>query len=202
MAEGFGDCIAFLERITDLDGVSNAVGEAMNSDSVRVAAVTGVREHFINSEGPDGTPWPQLQHDRPGSTGGSPLRDTDRMMAATFATSEGSSVTVLNNRRQAMLQHHGGVIVPVNVTFLTIPATVEAKRAGGASMFPGTLVPRINSERTGGVMIDENEVVQYYLTKRSVIPPRPFIGFSAQTQEIILDIVAERVGSYAFGGAA
>jgi phage gpG-like protein len=194
VADPFEPFMEMLTSFADPAEAEKAVTSALGSESCRVAAVAGVRECFANSVSPDGEPWPPLKFARPGGSGSDvPLRDTDRLMAATTSEAEGTEISVMNNRRQAALQNFGGTIVPVNVNFLTIPNTLEAKRAGGARLFPEPLFPRINEARTGGALVDAEGIVQYWLTKKSVIPKREFIGFSEETVNIILEIVCDKV---------
>jgi phage gpG-like protein len=167
----------------------------------RPVAVAGVRQCFIEKRSPAGIPWPALKHPRPGeSTPGDPLRDRGHLMAAVAARSSGLSVTVFANRPGARLHQFGGRIVPRNVEFLSIPATVEAKEAGSPRAFKGELRPIINAQRTKGVLVGpwtpgvpwEELPVQYYLTKEVTIPARPYMGFSAGTVATILHLVARR----------
>lgn len=190
MPGAFDELTDALEGFATLKAMPAAMVTAMESG--RIAAKAGVLEHFEDGKAPDGTPWPDLSMPRPGSAGSdSPLRDTDRLMGSIDTRSEDNAITVLTNRIGAGVQNYGATIVPVNVKFLTIPMTLKARRSGGARKFDGILHPVIAKDRQSGVLIDEDDVVQYFLTKKSVIPQREFLGFSAETQSIILEILAD-----------
>lgn len=163
-------------------------------------ARAGCIEHFENQQAPDGTPWPALTWPRP--EGGSRiLENTGRLKASIQATAEGNELHVHTNRIGAGAMNFGATIVPINVSWLTIPATIEAKRAGGARDFPGKLKFMIFTERYGHA-IDSEGVVQYVLLKKVTIPKREFLGFSGETQEAVLNMVADKFGEYALNGGS
>ncbi len=172
---------------------TSGTGAAQGMNSCAIVAKMGVQQHFIAAQNPKGEPWPALTWPRL-EGGTDPLRNTGRLMASIEGTVEGNdTITVFTARIGAGLMNFGGVIVPKNVQFLTIPATLEAKRAGGARLFPDQLFPRINKGRTGGVLVDGDGIVQYYLTKKATIPQREFLGFSDETQTDILGIIADHI---------
>jgi phage gpG-like protein len=64
--------------------------------------VSGMKDHFNQSKGPDGVTWPALKVRR-----GKPLLDTGRMRASGVATVQGSTVTLSNTAPFAGV-HQGG----------------------------------------------------------------------------------------------
>lgn len=164
-------------------------------------AVRGVKKHFAQQRGPDGRPWQPLARPRPGKAGAPvPLRDTGRLMASVQAVATGNVMTVGTNLKQAALQHRGGAVVPVRASFLAIPLTAAAARAGSPRRFPGELFPRVNKERTRGVLLDDACEPQFALTKKVEVPARPFVGYSAETLALIAETVAEAVTLKLGGG--
>lgn len=125
-----------------------------------------------------------------------PLRNTGRLMASIEGTAAGNELTVSSSRIGAAVQNFGATIVPVNVKFLTIPRTLEAKRVGSPLNFPNELHPIINSNGQSGVMVDEDDVVQYVMLKKAVIPKREFIGFSDETINTVMEIVMDKAIHY------
>jgi phage gpG-like protein len=170
-------------------------------------AVSGCKRHFTEQRGPDGQPWPALKFDRP-SGPGIPLRDSGRLMASIQGRAEDGTIVLGTNRVGATSHQYGATIVPVNAKYLTIPTTLEAKRAGSPRDYPGELVPRVNRARTKGVLLAKGESsnpkwnrpggwhVAYILTTGPIeIPARPFIGFSNDTASEIAELASEHVVS-------
>lgn len=89
------------------------------------------------------------------------------------------------------IHEFGGIIVPKNAKFLTIPLTETARNAEGARNFPGKLHPVINASGQSGVLLDENDVAQFALTKRVDMPARPYLrpAFDEHKAEAMDDFV-------------
>jgi phage gpG-like protein len=184
---------AGLERAAAGD-VEAAIADALKA--CEVVAVAGYRRHFALQQAPDGTPWAALAHPRAGRAAGGEkaLWDTGAMMAGATAAAHGTELVLGTNRAGAGLHQYGGTIVPRNVTYLTIPATAAARRAGGARRFPGELSPRVNRKTGKGVLLDADGEVQYYLTRGPIqVPARPHVGFSAETLAEIGEVIIDHV---------
>lgn len=190
MPDQFSELKELLEPLANQTRMGSAIGTGMASSAI--VARTGAQQHFIDAKTPKGDPWPALTWPRL-EGGTDPLRNTGRLMASLDTVIEGDTIVLFTNRIGAGLQNYGGVIVPKRAKFLTIPATLEAKRAGGARLFPQQLFPRINKAKTGGVLIDGEGIVQYYLTKKTTITAREFLGFSDETQTEILGILMDHI---------
>ena len=150
-----------------------------------ISGISEIKQRFQDSKGPDGTVWPPLKHPRPNSKGGDkPLLDTGQLQASFAHTLTDNSLTIGTAKPQAALMNFGGTVRPVKAKWLTIPLTTKAMRAGSPKNFNGILFPRINKAKSGGVMVDAFGVAQYAMTKKVVIPPRPFMGFSDAWREI------------------
>lgn len=141
-----------------------------------IMAASDVRDRFSRGVSPEGVSWVPLAHPRPSGGNAQPLRDNGLLMASVYGRSDRNSVTVGTNLVYASLHQFGGVIRPVRAKWLTIPATREAKRAGGARRFPRDLHAIFG--KRGGVLLDQTDTVQYYLAKEVTVPARPFLGFS------------------------
>lgn len=166
---------------------------------------------FEKQRGPSGKKWSPLRHPRPNSKGSDkPLQDKGLMRRAATSDAPGNICRISGdyilhgvNMVQAALQNYGGVITPKNGKFLAIPATVEAARCKSPRRFPRKLRCIINKRGTGGVLVEyvpknkrrgkkwkgksakDATIVQYYLTKRVVVPAREFIGISDKAIENI-----------------
>jgi len=134
-------------------------------------------ETFKRGVSPDGTPFIPLAHQRPSGGSGLPLRDNGFLLASIQARATQNDLTVSSNLAYAGLHQFGGTIRPKKGKFLTIPATKEAKRYP-ARRFRTPLHAVVNRRGTAGVLLDDNDVVQYYLVKKVTVPARPFLGFS------------------------
>jgi len=67
-----------------------------------------------------------------------------------------------------------GKITPKEATYLAIPLTRKASRAGSPRNYPGHLIFLRNPNTMGAVFVDfESEEVQYILLEWVEIPPRP-----------------------------
>ena len=158
-------------------------------------AISDTKRRFNAGITPEGRAWMPLRHSRVSSKGADkPLRDFGLLMASVRAKATQHDLTVSSNLIYAGLHQFGGRVVPKKGKWLTIPATKEAKRAGGAGRFPRQLHPRINKNKTAGVLIEVNgdqEILQYYLVKEVVIPARPFLGFSKQLIGYVQELLTE-----------
>lgn len=166
-------------------------------------AISDTKKRFAASMSPDGTPWVPLRHQRVyAGTSNKPLRNFGFLMASVQAKATQNDMTVSSNLIYAGLHQFGGMVRPKKGKFLAIPATKEASRAGGARRFRRPLHPIINRRGTGGVLLDENDVVQYYLTKEVKVPARPFLGFSKAVIGEIGELLSEvAMRQFTFGRA-
>lgn len=181
----------------------------------RQAIVSTTKENFTGGHGPDGRGWPPLKHGRPGGKqAGLPLRDKGLLMASIISAGRGhietltpTTLVVGTNLEYAAIHQYGGTITPKGHPFLAIPQTREAQRAGGAKNFPRPLVAVIGQR--GGVLLEKRttgkgrrakvkDVVQYILTRRVVIPARPFLGLGQKLIDrfgtIFRDFVTKKMG--------
>jgi phage gpG-like protein len=74
--------------------------------------VSGMKDHFNQSKGPDGVAWPALKVRR-----GKPLLDTGRMRASGVATVQGQTVTLSNTAPFAGV-HQGGKTISAKKGYL------------------------------------------------------------------------------------
>lgn len=170
--------------------------------AMEILAVSDVKKRFATGTDPQGHAWAPLKHRRIISRGADkPLRDTGLLMASVSAKATRTELIVGSNLAYAGVHQYGATIVPVRAKWLTIPITKKAKRAGSPRRFQGVLHPRINRAGTGGVMveIDANGigVVHFVMTKRVVVPARPFLGFSKdflkRAEQILVDIATKHL---------
>lgn len=159
----------------------------------KTAIVADVKENFVRSADPDGKAWRPLLFQRP--RGGSlPLRDTGVLMASVTAAGKGHvervtnvSVTVGTNLEYAAIHQAGGVVYPKK-TFLAIPKTREAQRAGSPRRFPRVLFAKVGKQ--GGVLVEaKSGTVQYALARQVTIPARPFLGFGRRLLDKLKQLV-------------
>lgn len=167
-------------------------------------AISDTKRRFDAGVSPEGAPWVPLSHPRVTSKGADkPLRDFGLLMASVQAKATQNDLTLSSNLIYAGVHQFGATIRPKKGRFLTIPATKEAKRAGGARRFPRPLRAIINPQGTAGVLIEDMgvmEIVQYYLVQQVVIPARPFLGFSKQLIGYVGDLLTEvALRSFSFG---
>lgn len=169
--------------------------------AMEILAVSDTKRRFQTGTDPRGHVWMPLAHNRIISRGSDkPLRDTGTLMASVTAKATRTELVVGSNLAHAGVHQWGATIRPVKGKFLSIPMTKEAKYAGSPRRFPRELHPRINRKGTGGVLIEINgdiEIVQYVLTKRVVVPARPFLGFSreflGQAEAILCDMAVRHM---------
>ena len=191
------ELIEKLERLKDVEFQKAIIRDSLE-EAKEIAAV-GVREHFVESRGPEGEPWAELKNPRPGDNGkGPPLVDTLGLFSSIKVYTDGESLYLSTNHVGARLQHYGGKVLPRRTKYLAIPATREAKDAGSPRNFDGELHPRIG--KRGGVLLGVptqsigpdgkgEEVVQYYLSLGVDVPARPFLGFSESTRQKIKNLI-------------
>lgn len=155
-------------------------------------AISDTKQRFSHGIDPAGRPWIPLRHHRVNSAGADkPLRDFGFLMASVQAKATQRDLTVSSNLIYAGLHQFGGRVTPKKGKYLSIPATKEAKRTGSPRRFRLPLHAIINRRGTGGVLIDDHDVVQYYLTKEVTVPARPFLGFSSRLIGEIGELLAD-----------
>jgi phage gpG-like protein len=147
--------------------------------------VSDVKKRFSSSTSPEGTPWRPLKYPRPNG-GNAPLRDTGQLMASITGKADATGVVVGTNRVGAALHNFGGTIRPKKRKFLAIPLTREAKRAGS---------PR-RLRKTKGIPLFARKVRgrwfgHFLLTRKAVIPARPFMGVSREGEKLIGQALAD-----------
>lgn len=187
--------------LDQLAGELRAQGEVarkvFNSQATRkkiaLLAISGVKDHFNQSQSPDGVPWAALRI-RPGK----PLLDTGRLRAATTAVPTSDGVQLVNNSVQAGLMQSGGTIRPKRGKYLAIPLTVEAHRAGSPRSLGG-LHFQGRKGANKGVLVDEQGEAQFALVASVTVPARPFLGFSLKTLERIERTIGDDIAK-AIGG--
>lgn len=135
--------------MSQLPGFLQQIGaEVVNFDMPRVWKQTGValengaRDCFNSSKSPSNQPWSPLRHARPRG-GNKPLLDRGLLRASLtnggkdhIERTNANSMEWGTNSEAAALQNYGGVIIPRKGKFITIPASVEAVRAGSPRNFP------------------------------------------------------------------
>lgn len=158
-------------------------------------AVAGVRAGVYAGTSPDGTPFAPLRH-----PGGKPLLNTAVMAQGVTAKMQGDELTLRSTAPQASLQHFGGTVTPTRGQFLAVPLTAEARRAGSPRAFPRPLDFRRKggprAKGRPGVMLDDAGTAQYALVKSVTLPPRPWLGFSAETAEDLGDELTRRYAAF------
>lgn len=168
-----------------------------------VAARADTAENFQRSVTPDDVPWLPLKHPRP--RGGTlPLLDTGILRAAAISPGPhhveryGPSWLEYGVRlAYAAVHQFGAVIVPKLAKWLAIPRTREAQRAGSPRNFGPRLAPIFGP--VGGVLKDDQGVVQYALTKRVVVPARPFLGLGPRLVRKLQGVAADWLRRRALG---
>lgn len=201
--ETLGELAARIRSVTD-DEIQGWIGEALGEAMPEVVAAN--RRNFGESKTPDGEKWPDLKWKRPGeSRDFPPLIDTGNLLRTIAGEVRGSQLVLWTGHKAAFLHQYGDTIVPVNAHYLCIPKTVAAKRAKSPRNYPDRLFPRVNKERTRGVLLAEGDDpdspmgadglhVAYFLTVGPVvIPAREFLGYSTEMVGYVLDLVADRV---------
>jgi phage gpG-like protein len=188
-------------------GVADLLDAARYSESARrivepllkrisIVAISGVKEHFAQSVSPEGIPWLPLA--KPRIDGSSkPLRDQGRLMGSIIARVETDRLLLQSNSPSAPVHQFGATIRPKTGHALTIPLTAEAKRVGSPRQnhFPRPLFVYTNHD-SGHAFLAESQggklVLNYLLVKESVIPARPFLGYSQRTLEKIEKMIADQ----------
>lgn len=163
--------------------------------AISVLAVADTKKRFNEQRSPYGIPWAPLAHKRINSKGNDlALLDTGLLRNSIQAKATRDELIVSSNLQYAGVHQWGATIVPVKAKFLCIPLTKEAKYAGSPRRFKRPLSPRINKQRTKGVLLEKignREIVHFAMVKQVVIPARPFLGFSkdflTQVEEILVD---------------
>jgi phage gpG-like protein len=195
---GATESITILELSRQLQATIQRMSDFDLAPVLKQIGVITWAEHktrFNRSMSPEGIPWVPLA--RPRIISGSknhPLLDTGALRNSIQAKATRDMVIVSSNREYAGVHQWGATIVPVKAKFLCIPLTKEAKYAGSPRRFKRPLSPRVNKQRTKGVLLEKignREIVHYAMVKQVVIPARPFLGFSkdllAQIEELLVD---------------
>ena len=175
--------------------VEKAVFQALGESAPQVTMIC--QQDARKGVAPDGSPWVPSQKPRRWGRGGL-LNDTGKLIDSIEAKPEDlTTLAIGSDEKQAGLQQYGGTIRPVNATFLAIPLTEEAARAESPRNFPGELVACISQSGRGGVLVPvEGGEPVYALTKGPVtIPARPFLGFSEESVEVVMNAVGDKVSN-------
>lgn len=161
---------------------------------LEVTALSGAKDFFTNSVGPDGKPWEPLAHPRPNG-GAKPLQDKGLLKASMSAMVTEEGLRLSASSPGANVHQFGATLKPTKAKHLSIPLTKEAKRVGGARHFPRKLFPMtgpratVLAERTGKGK-RAKVVVHYVLKEQVTVHKREFVGFSAATLDKIGTIIA------------
>jgi phage gpG-like protein len=119
---------------------------------LRQLALSGVKEHFATSVGPDGVAYPGLV-----SRAGVPLRDKGLLMASVREAGAAPGLTLLSALRYAAAQQYGATI-----------RQPERRRGRGEK-------PWVFQGRSGTVF------TRHIRAHTIVLPARPFLGIGAAT---------------------
>lgn len=166
------------------------------SRRIGMVLLGGVRKRFQAGISPAGVKWQPLKRNRPGG-GNLPLLDTGVLRNSYQVRVEPDGASVGSVLPQARLHHFGGVVKPKRAKHLTIPLTVQAKRAGSPRRFPRDLRFRPFKNKGGnavGVMYEtrgDAQIDQYLLVKEVIVPARSVVGESAEDSRLIRLIVGE-----------
>ena len=170
---------------------------------LQTAVVADAKLNFDRSADPDGRPWKPLKFPR-ARGGNKPLRDTGLLLASLSGGAHslnrvsGNGLVVGTNRAGARLHQFGGTVTPKRGKFLAIPATREAARSGPRD-FRRPLSPRIGAK--GGVLVEKrDDTVQYYLTRRVVVPARSFLGAGKRLLDKLAQLTADYLARPLAGG--
>ena len=143
-----------------------------------ISARSEIQQRFQTQMSVTGQAWPPLKYPR--IRGGDiPLNDTGRLKASFGIKVEDFGFTVGTAEKQAAAMNFGATIVPKRGKFLCIPMTKAAQRAGSPRNMPGLRVVIYRGGKSGA-MFDQRGMQQWLLVKQTIIPPRPFMGFSAE----------------------
>ncbi len=165
-------------------------------------AVSGAKDHFTQSAGPDGKPWRPLAHKRP-SGGNKILRDKGLLAASLSASVTQEGLLLKASHPGANAHQFGAKVRPKKAKYLTIPITKEAARAGSPRKFPRKLF--FMGGGTSAVMAEKKGrsakiVVHYALSKGVTIPARPFVGYSKATLDKMLRLIVDQLGNRVAAG--
>lgn len=144
---------------------------------------TGAQLRFRSQRGPDGTPWEPSRRVTEG--GGQTLSLSGRLRRSLTTAATATTATIGTNDVRAAIHQFGGVIRAKKGPFLSIPVTDQARRAGGASKYPGPL--HVATTLKGQyILVDGNGVTQYILRPSVTMPARPFLGASDDDRSAML----------------
>lgn len=195
--------------------------------NARMLLIAETKRCFDEGRGPDGEVWLPVKHPRVRGSGTPvPLRDTGMLMASVTSNGsknhvdreEGTALVFGTNAVQANLQNYGGTVYPKN-KFLTIPVSLEAKRAGSPLRFPNAekrlkwgvgkkggivyevLTPKQQkSKKKPGVnsiysKVDGDDVMIHFFAVTSVtVPARPFLGISQRLADKLALLASAQSG--------
>lgn len=170
--------------------------------------VEELRRGFETGTAPDGSSWAPLKHARPNGRS-HPLWDTGALVRSIGAGQghveqmTGDTFILGTNLKYAHIHQYGGTIRGQGKK-LSIPLTMEAKRAGGARNFPRPLFYLPSKKPNTGLLAERKMkgkgkkktptlVIHYALKDSVTIPARPFIGFSQQLADRLEDLYAQIV---------
>lgn len=148
---------------------------------------TGAQLRFRSTSGPDGAAWEKSF--RAKHEGGQTLSLSRRLRNSITYTATGSTATVGTSVEYAAIHQFGGTVRAKNAQFLSIPVTLEARKAGSPRKMAGLHVAQTLKGQF--ILVNDKGVTQYLLRKQVTIPARPFLGVSAGDR-IELIGVAER----------
>lgn len=194
--------------------------------NARMLLIAETKKCFDEGRGPDGEVWLPVKHPRVrGSGTPAPLRDTGILMASVTANGakdhvdreEGSTLVFGTSAVQANLMQYGGTVYPRN-KFLTIPVSIEAKRAGSPLRFPDAdnrlqwivgkeggivcekLTPKQQkSKKKPGInsiyskVKGEDVIIHFYAVTSVTVPARPFLGISQKTADKLAILASQYV---------
>jgi len=195
-------------EILDLQGLERWAHEASRSISnpdfrkpleiTKRLLANDFKKNFSEQHDPDGTPWPAI-HARPDGTTHA-LWDKGALVRSTGAgehhieTMGRDELIIGTNMEYASIHQYGGTINAQPGRALSVPLSVEAKRAGGASHFPR---PLTLIRRSGGppLLVETNgrrgiTTFHYVLLRSVTIPQRAFIGIGQKLADTIAETFA------------
>src|SRR5436190_4691176 len=128
----------FARAIASIGPGVEAKARAVATPIIQILSVSGAQAGINAGVDIDGKPFAPVKFPRPEGGTAHPLRDKGLLAASISASVTERELTLSANAPGARILNYGGTITPKK-KFLTIPLTVEAKRAGGARQFPRPL---------------------------------------------------------------
>lgn len=214
------------ELETDLKEKADGIGAQQRLFWSGVIGVIGshVKRDFDSCVSPDGTPWKPLRFPR--ARGGSkPLHDQGFLRASLTGGAnhleriEGNTLVYGTNLDYASTQHDGATIVPTKAKALAIPLTPAAARAGSPRRYSGVLTMLWPKGSSTGILaefvgksrgkagrFDQSRTSDkgrfkaiYFLTKKVVVPARPFLGFGPKLLDAVSKFTTAFMKRYVLG---